>query len=384
MKKKFPISVFAAVVSSVILLLAISSSRVHVRPTNAQPAGPNGLPYVYTSGGILAGSGTPATPLTATISTDATLTGTGSAGSPLTAVGALGTVDFAIFGDGSDGTHTFDGTTTILGLVPSANTYTLTRDIFCSGCTINVGVSVTGPYRFFDNGNLVLNGKIHRNGPTGGTPTACTALAAGTLPAGIAGGVGGATSGTAAGNGGGTSTPFGCTAGTAAAGAAGSLCGGGGGGAGASGNGGTGGAVAIASAVVGSPRHLRLGMEGINRQTNLWTVATSGGGGRGDAGNARAGGAGGCTGGYTVVSARSITGTGSIEARGGDGGPGQAGGNTGGGAGASGSWIFVVIGSGSYPTTVVTGGAGGAGQGTGATGGAGGSGIVVKYKLGVQ
>ena len=33
------------------------------------------------------------------------------------------------FGDGADGTVVFDGTSTVLGLVPSSGKYTLTRDI---------------------------------------------------------------------------------------------------------------------------------------------------------------------------------------------------------------------------------------------------------------
>ena len=36
------------------------------------------------------------------------------------------------FGDGSDGALVFDGSTTILGMVPSANVYTLTRNIFAT------------------------------------------------------------------------------------------------------------------------------------------------------------------------------------------------------------------------------------------------------------
>jgi len=40
-------------------------------------------------------------------------------------------LETGMFGDGSDGTVTFDGTSTVLGLVPSSSTYTLNRSIFC-------------------------------------------------------------------------------------------------------------------------------------------------------------------------------------------------------------------------------------------------------------
>lgn len=361
-----------------LLLVVGCRDRVSVQPAEAQQYTGTQLRVWTTDGGLLSGSGTVASPLEAEIHVDSTLTGTGSAGAPLTAIAALGTVDFAIFGDGSDGTHTFDGSAVILGMTPSANTYTLTRDIFCSGCTIDSGVSITGPYRVFDNGTLVLNGKIHRNGATGGTPTACATVSAGTLAGQLAGGVGGSTAGGAAGNGNAATVPFGCST------SVGGLCRGASGGAGASGAGATAGVTTIGAATLGTPRIFRLGMEGLNRSSVVWATASSGAGGRGDAANARAGGAGGCTGGYVVVSARTITGTGSVESVGGAGGSGQAGGNTGGGGGAAGGWIFIVIGSGSYPTTVNTGGAGGAAQGTGVAGGTGGDGIVVKYKLGVQ
>src|ERR1051325_1887440 len=53
-----------------------------------------------------------------------------------------------LLGDGSDSSVTFDGTSTILGLVPSSSVYTLTRDLYTSALTVNTGVSiVTSNYR---------------------------------------------------------------------------------------------------------------------------------------------------------------------------------------------------------------------------------------------
>src|SRR5437660_9368151 len=70
-------------------------------------------------------------------------------------------LDVGMFGDGSDGTVTFDGTSTVLGLVPSSNTYTLNRSIFCSGITINSGVTIkTAGYKVFCTGALLNNGTI--------------------------------------------------------------------------------------------------------------------------------------------------------------------------------------------------------------------------------
>jgi len=53
-------------------------------------------------------------------------------------------LDIGMFGDGSDGAVTFDGTTTVLGLVPSSMIYTLNRSIFCGTITINARLSKPG------------------------------------------------------------------------------------------------------------------------------------------------------------------------------------------------------------------------------------------------
>ena len=72
-----------------------------------------------------------------------------------------------VFGDGSDGSVTFDGTTTILGFVPAASSYTMTRDIFCTSITINNGVTVKpNGFRIFvtATGTLTNNGTISCTG----------------------------------------------------------------------------------------------------------------------------------------------------------------------------------------------------------------------------
>jgi hypothetical protein len=116
----------------------------------------------------------------------------------------------ANYGDGTDGAVTFDGTTTILGFVPSSSIYTLTRDIFCTTITVNSGVTVkTGSFRLFANSAVVCNGTIENlgndgaNGSVGGAAVGNAhggvgaggvggvAVLAGTLPGTIAGVTGG-------------------------------------------------------------------------------------------------------------------------------------------------------------------------------------------------
>lgn len=72
-------------------------------------------------------------------------------------------------GDGSDGKVTFDGTTTVLGLTPSSNTYTLDRSIFLDdGSKVNSGVTiVTNGFHIFCNGTLTVDGVIHNDGTDG-------------------------------------------------------------------------------------------------------------------------------------------------------------------------------------------------------------------------
>jgi hypothetical protein len=55
-----------------------------------------------------------------------------------------------IYGTGADGNADFDGTSTVLGLVPSSSVYSLTADIFCNNLTVRSGVRVApNGYRIF-------------------------------------------------------------------------------------------------------------------------------------------------------------------------------------------------------------------------------------------
>lgn len=63
-----------------------------------------------------------------------------------------------IFGTGVDGDATLDGSTTILGMAPSSNVYSMTTDLFFNNLTINAGVRLApNGYRIFVKNILTLD-----------------------------------------------------------------------------------------------------------------------------------------------------------------------------------------------------------------------------------
>ena len=85
---------------------------------------------------------------------------------------ATAPVTYLGYGDGSDGSGTLDGVSTVFGLVPAGNVYTMTRDMYFIDLTINTGVTLNpNGYRIFGTGTLtgIGTGKIARNGLTGAT-----------------------------------------------------------------------------------------------------------------------------------------------------------------------------------------------------------------------
>jgi hypothetical protein len=277
-------------------------------------------------------------------------------------------------GDGSDGALTFDGTTTVLGLVPSANAYTLNRDIYATNITINSGVTInTFSTRIWATGTITINGTVQyfSNLGNGNAGTAGNAN-------GTAGNLG--TNGTASGNslgfffawaspgagaGGGAGNVGVGTAGNATTTASVSNAilsttinapsDGGAGGAGVS-AGGAGGHQASApgnTICANSPRGPQLMVEfqclrnASTFNTLLAQGGSGGGGGGGDGTNKGGGGGGGggagASGGVILISGQTITigASGSIISNGGNGGAGGAGGtptvgNAGGGGGGAG------------------------------------------------
>ena len=290
----------------------------------------------------------------------------------------------ALFGDGSDGTVTFDGVATILGMVPVANVYTMTRDLYLDTATINTGITLnTGGFRIFVKTLLTLTGfaRINYDGLAGsaglvnGGGGGAAALAAGTLGGSNAGGAGGNPGG-----GSGVSVAQGTNATDWRPGL------GGAGGAGVGAGGGNGGFSLSASANGSVNNFLAATVYNLivsGAVASLKLTGGGGGGGGGGGNNAPTGGfggGGGSGGGLIVVVARQIAGTGSITARGGAGGAGFAGGGglaCGGGGGGGGGLITVAIGQGAFPTTDVSGGLGGAGGNGGVAGVAGSAGKVV-------
>jgi hypothetical protein len=286
----------------------------------------------------------------------------------LAALPALGqSSGIAVYGDGSDGSPTFDGAATILGLVPSANIYTLTRDLFLASPTINPGVTIaTAGWRIYVSGTITNNGTISHDGLNGVAQTRGAGVAVGSiLNTSAFGGNGGTANGTA-----------GQTAGNSFGGA-----GGAGGNAGAN----TGGVGGSASTPVGGNATLLRGPGAYMAQGVIAAVGVapgSGSGGGGGAGDgAVAGGGGGSGGGIVHLCARAIAGTGAIHARGGAGAV-RGSGNTGGGGGGGGGTVLIIstsVVAGAVPGQTIDCAAGtaGAGTGTGLAGAAGSAGTIL-------
>lgn len=327
---------------------------------------------------------------------------------------------FAWGGDGSDGSVTFDGTTTVLGLVPSASAYTLTRDLNCVNITVNAGVTIkTSNYAISATGTATINGTVHNDGQVGSngaSPVSSTGGNGGTaglrtshpggndghyarLIGGANGGVGG-NGGTGAGSQAAAANAGAAVTGSTPAdqnGVAGST--GSSGGKGGSGTSGAGGAVRAGAAggaifTAGnwqSARNPLAAVTGVTFNVNLTTAtphpvwasnashggSAGGSGGGGDTTNSGGGGGGGGgeggSGGVVAILANTIAigATGIVRANGGNGGNGGngrtptvgncgGGGGGGGGAGGVGGIVWLVFHSLSNAGTVqALGGSGG-------------------------
>lgn len=282
-----------------------------------------------------------------------------------------------IFGDGSDGVCLFNGSSTVLGLVPSGGVYTMTRDIYLDdGSEVSAGATLrTRSFRVFCTGTLTNNGTIEANGlaPVGTT-------------GGVAGGIGGTgvayyTTSNQDGGGGGS---FGAGVKSPGNNITDAL--GGAGGAGGSSNaGGVGTGVAGSTVTVptaslgGVPRELIHLVLGATAPTIVKYQAGAGGSSGSSTGSPAATGAGGGAGGICGVFALTLLNNGTISADGGAGAAATgASGNAGGGGGGGGGAVFVICGEGSTQGTMTAnGGVGGVGRGTGGQGGTGGVGRVI-------
>ncbi len=291
---------------------------------------------------------------------------------------------FGVFGDGSDGALAYDGTTTILGMAPSSNVYTLTRDIYASSITLSgTAVIKTAGFRVFCTGLTTVPStcRIHNDGNAAVTTTAgAITSTAGTLGAGTAGGAGGA--GNNAGSAG-TNLTNGFPGGTGLGGA---------GGTDGTHAGAAAGTWTVATAVMGGGRHLpslitgHLHGSGTTNTVALTTMfmGGSGGGGAGCDNAATSGGAGGGGGGVLVLATQKLSLGGTITCTGGAGSAGiSAANNAGGGGGGGGGVCIVLYGSKVGAGTITAaGGAGGAKAGaSGVAGSAGAAGTVISLQV---
>jgi hypothetical protein len=389
-------------------VLGIGISQIGVGPK---------LTKIYTgTTGILSGTGTSGDPVSMTLTSDGTtVTGTGSGGSQLVANPGLALIGGFLFGDGSDGDCNFDGVNPVGADSPATpgaqetvlpgttKEYLLTSWKFCSTAEIASNVAVETVNPLFVRDTLQLDGLVHHNGcHSNANSTACSLgsshngwLQGSSVPESASGGFRMSTEADKS-----SLTNCAAAVGQAAAGNNGASiygCGGGGGGYCASASPGTGRASpknTVATTPYGSAE-LQFAdgycsqMDGFN---GTCSTGGSGGGDASDGSNLVATGGG--AGGWVVLHARKITGSGQVQAVGGVGW--TATGSTtcyGGGGGGGGGWITLVIGSGTYPTTSVAGGVGAAGQhcntcngggaGTGGKGGDGYQGELKEWRLGL-
>lgn len=306
----------------------------------------------------------------------------------------------ALFGDGSDGNATLDGTNTVSWATKVGSVYTMTRDAYLNNLTVTgAGVELRAGsataqtnYRIFGRGLLTtLGGAIITSN---GAAAVTTSSGAGSWVPSNGPSCGGGTSGGPGGSAAGT-------AGSAAFFAAGGV--GGAGGAGSNGAGAAGGAITVSALTSATNSGLRLysgpHLFGYAVGGGLGTLFTGnqgfatpilggtggGGGGGGAAGNGGGGGGGGGVLPIAFCNVSLANGT-DLQAKGGAGGA-NSGTNDGGGAGGGGGLILLAcstlaIASGSISAAVnCAGGAGGNGTGTGVAGAAGANGNYILIPL---
>jgi hypothetical protein len=319
--------------------------------------------------GAITNYGAPGTSLTA-LTGEVTAIGPGSAAATVSNAAVIGKVLTGL----TLGTGTILSTDTILqafgkminkgnaSVFPAAtdgnatisSDTTLVKDMYYDTLTIDVGATLfTNGFRVFARTAIICNGSIDRSGNNATGTGTTAALPAGTLSGGTTGGAGGTAAGTA---GGASATSLGGA--------------GGNGGLGSSGAGGAGGANTLNTAAAGGTEAFQIYDNARNGRNIATTQITNGSGAGGGGGDGTAGGAGGGGGGQIVLVSPSVTGTGTIRAKGGDGFAPVAG-NRGGGGGGGGGVIAICSENDVTATSLtvnVAGGVGASGSGTGASG----------------
>ena len=96
-----------------------------------------------------------------------------------------------MFGPGSDGSPTLDGTAAVAWASKSGSVYTMTRDVFCANLTVNSGVTLnTAGTRIFCAGAFANAGTVQNNGANASGATAGAGGTNFSLSSGGAGGGG--------------------------------------------------------------------------------------------------------------------------------------------------------------------------------------------------
>lgn len=264
------------------------------------------------------------------------------------------------FGSGQDGVTDFNGVATFTFATLVGSVYTLTRDVFLSGGTVEAGIELkTAGFRLFCNGtfHVIAGGIVSADGKAAVAGVAGGSSAFGSLGIGTAGGNGRANNtglaGTNQTNVLGDASPAG-----GAGGAGGANAGGAGGtyNAGASTNGGSN---YITPMLTG---FLFGATSGGNQAQSLIIGGGAGGGGGGSDNAGVTGGGGGGGGGVLGFHALTLINDGIVRANGGAGADASGAGGNGGGGGGGGGGIILSLarlrtGTGAYQTN---GGAGGA------------------------
>lgn len=298
--------------------------------------------------------------------------------------GGIAGFDPGIYGAGADGNLVYDGSSTVLGVAPSANVYILDRTTAPMNMTVNNGVTVkTANFRIIGRGTLANNGTVSNNGNDAGTPAkqnGGAGIGNTDLCGNLTGGAGqnGANGGNATANANILAGYWTASSAVLAAGAAGDV----------PGRGGAGGAAACAGSLfsagqpgvmsVLSPTSSGATSVGLLRgHTEKLTCFVPSSGGGGGTGNGQPSGGGGSPGGILSIAFPVIAGSGSFQAKGGNGAAQTSGACASGGGGGGGGWIILGYNhaTGSWATNVA-GGTGGIGWNAGMTGGAGAGGRV--------
>lgn len=101
-----------------------------------------------------------------------------------------------VYGTGSDGDATLDGSTTVLGMAPSASVYSMTRDMFFNDLTLNTSVRLApNGYRIFVKGTLRFAGTNATIGFTSGYSTSGSIMQGGAAATAVTHSLGGSATG---------------------------------------------------------------------------------------------------------------------------------------------------------------------------------------------